>query len=374
MKNVSREFEPGLLREETGGAGNKSEKISRGLKGQTASALRFLLLLAVLCGSVIVASGLGAVHYSPREVLGALRHGPPSSTATDVAAVDIILWNLRLPRIVLAILVGACLGLAGTAFQSLTRNDLADPYLVGVSAGASVGAEAVLLKHGELWLHGLAVAAAAFISALATMSVVLGVARRQGRIVVTSLLLAGVTLSALLGSVSALLLQLGNALDSAHILGRLMGSLQDATFSQAGVIGAVLCAGGAVLMVQARSMNLFALGEESAQRLGVETEPFKRVLIVTGSLLTAATVAVAGVVGFVGLIVPHMARRLARTPDNRRIIPLAALIGAILLVWADTIARSVMPDNRELPVGIITAFLGAPFFCYLLARSNRNNA
>ena len=118
-------------------------------------------------------------------------------------------------------------------------------------------------------------------------------------------------------------------------------------------------------------MNLFALGEESAQQLGVETERFKTVLIVTGSLLTAATVAFAGIIGFVGLMVPHMARRLAGTPDHRRVLPLAALGGALLMVWADTLARSVMPDGRELPVGIITAFLGAPFFCYLLRRQNR---
>ena len=147
--------------------------------------------------------------------------------------------------------------------------------------------------------------------------------------------------------------------------------MQDATLAQCGILAAFLSVGLLALALEARSMNLFALGEESAQQLGVETERFKTILIVTGSLLTAATVAFAGIIGFVGLMVPHMARRLAGTPDHRRILPLAALGGALLMVWADTLARMVMPDGRELPVGIITAFLGAPFFCYLLRRHSR---
>jgi len=316
---------------------------------------------------VTVAAGLGSEHYPPATVWRALWHGP-NGTAPE----DIILWSLRLPRLLLAALVGAALAAAGVAFQSLLRNDLADPYIVGVSAGASVGAEAALLRAGgAMWLGGLGVPLAAFVSALAAMTVVYALARRGGRVLVTSLLLAGVVVSAFLGGVSTLMLQLGPPQDAMHVLGRLLGSLQDATLAQGGVLAAFLAVGLLVLLVEARSMNLFALGEESAQQLGVETERFKTVLIVTGSLLTAATVAFAGIIGFVGLMVPHIARRLAGTPDARRVLPLAALGGALLMVWADTLARSVMPDGRELPVGIITAFLGAPFFCYLLRRQSR---
>lgn len=325
----------------------------------------FLLLLALLLLSMIVTAGLGSVHLPPATVWAALRHGP-HGTATE----DTIVWGLRLPRIVLAALVGAGLAAAGAAFQSLLRNDLADPYIVGVSAGASVGAEAVLLRAGEAWLGGFGVPLAAFGSALTAMTVVYALARRGGRVRVTSLLLGGVVVSAFLGGVSTLMLQLGPAQDIQHILGRLLGSLQDATLPQCGILLAFLVPGFVVLLIEARSMNLFALGEESAQQLGVETERFKTVLIVTGSLLTAATVAVAGIIGFVGLIVPHMARRLAATPDHRRVLPLAILGGALLMVWADTLARTLIPD-RELPVGIITAFLGAPFFCYLLRRQSR---
>lgn len=323
----------------------------------------FLLLLALLFLSAVVASGLGSVHYSPGVMLAALHHGPQGT-----APADIIFWQLRLPRIGLAALVGAALAAAGVAFQCLLRNDLADPYIMGVSAGASVGAEAVLLRAGTLWLSGWGMPLAAFGAALAAMGAVYTLARRGGRVAVTSLLLAGVVLSAFLSGVATLMLQLGPPQDTQHILGRLMGSLQDATPTQCVIVALVLVLGLLVLSAETRMMNLFALGEESARQLGVETERFKAMLIVTGSLLTAATVAFAGIIGFVGLMVPHMARRLAGTPDHRRVLALAAPGGALLMIWADTLARTVMPDGRELPVGVITSFLGAPFFAYLLRR------
>lgn len=324
-----------------------------------------LLLLGLLAVSVVIAAGLGQEHLTPREVLGALRHGPGDEGNPG------IVWDLRLPRIAMAALVGASLAAAGVAFQSLLRNDLADPYLVGVSAGASVGAEAVLLRGAETALRGLAVPLAAFASATGAMTVVYTLARRGGRVQVASLLLAGVVVSAFLGGVSMLLLTLGHPDDVQRLQYRLNGSLQDATFGQCGVVGVFLVAGLLLLLLEARAMNLFALGEESAQQLGLETERFKTVLIVTGSLLTAATVAFAGIIGFVGLMVPHTSRRLAGTPDHRRVLPLATVAGALLMVWADTLARTVLPDGRELPVGLVTAFLGAPFFCYLLRRQTR---
>ena len=336
----------------------------------------FLLLLLILI--MLLAAWVGPAALSPAEVWAALRHGP-----NGLAANDTILWSLRLPRILLAALVGGSLAMAGGAFQALLRNSLADPYIVGVSAGASVGAEAILLASGEAWLGGLALPLTAFGGATAAMLVVYTLARRQGRVPVTTLLLAGVVISSFLGGISTLMLLLGPPSDTAHILGRLMGSLQDADaplsvhlpggiagqpFQQCTVLLLFLIVGGLILLREARAMNLFALGEESAQQLGVETERFKGVLIVTGSLLTAASVAFAGMIGFVGLMSPHIARRLARTPDHRAVLPLAALTGAILMVGADTLSRIVLRDGRELPVGVVTAFLGAPFFCYLLRK------
>jgi len=337
----------------------------------------FLFLALVLLLSMLGAAWVGQAGLSPSETWAALRHGPDGSTNNDIT-----LWTLRLPRILMAALAGASLAAAGVALQALLRNDLADPYLIGVSAGASVGAEAVLVKGGEAWLAGLAYPLAAFGAATAAMLAVYTMARRGGRVHITSLLLAGVVISSLLGGVSTLLLLLGPPQDTQYILGRLMGNFQNADsplsahltgtawqpFQQSAVLLLFLLAGLLLLSLETRAMNLFALGEESAQQLGVETERFKVVLIVTGSLLTAATVAFAGIIGFVGLMSPHIARRLAGTPDHRRVLPLATLAGATLMVWADTLARSVLPDGRELPVGIVTAFLGAPFFLSLLRR------
>lgn len=329
------------------------------MKAFTVAAL-LTLLLAV---SGLVAAGVGQAHLPPGAVWIALRHGP-QGTADN----DLILWSLRLPRLLLAALVGASLASAGVAFQALLRNDLADPYLVGVSAGASVGSEAMLLAHKDTLWHGFALPVAAFAAAAAAMTTVYALARRRGRVLVTSLLLAGVVVSAFLGGVSSLLLQFSRPNDAQYLMFRLNGSLQDATLPQCALTAGFLALGFLVLLTEARAMNLFALGEDSARHLGVETERFKTVLLVTGSLLTAATVAFAGIIGFVGLMSPHIARRLAGTPDHRAVLPLSALSGAILMVWADALARSLLPDGRELPVGIVTAFLGAPFFLYLLRR------
>jgi iron complex transport system permease protein len=325
-----------------------------------------LFLLLILLASLVLAAGIGQAWLSPGAVWTALRHGPAGLNDNDT-----IVWSLRLPRILMASLVGASLAAAGVAFQALLRNELADPYLVGVSAGASVGAEVTLLEHKEAALDGFALPLAAFGAATAAMTLVYSLARRHGRVQVTSLLLGGVVVSAFLGGLSMLLLQFSHPNDAQYLQFRLNGSLQDATLAQCGLTAGFLTVGLLILSVEARAMNLFALGEESAQQLGVETERFKVTLIITGSLLTAATVAFAGIIGFVGLMSPHIARRLAQTPDHRVVLPLATLCGAILMVWADTAARSVFSDGRELPVGVVTAFLGAPFFIYLLRRQQR---
>ncbi len=327
------------------------------------------VLVAVLLASMTLATALGDGHLSLARTLAALRAGPKSEGPDSI-----IVWQIHLPRILLAAFVGASLAASGTAFQSLLRNDLADPFLVGVSAGASVGAEAVLLRHQENAMRGFAVPLAAFGAASAAMALVYAIARRGGRVVVTSLLLGGVVVSAFLGSVSVLLLTLAHPNDLQRIQYRMNGSLGDATYAQCFVTLVFFAVGFALLMFQSRAMNLYALGEEAAQQLGLEAERFKTLLILTGSLLAAVTVAVAGIIGFVGLMVPHIARRLGGTPDHRRVLPLAALAGAVLMVWADTAARTALPDGRELPVGLVTAFLGAPFFLSLLRRHARHGA
>lgn len=323
----------------------------------------FIASLAALLISLLVVTGIGSVHYGASEVIAALRQGPAGSSA-----VDITVWSLRLPRIVLAALVGSSLSAAGLAFQTLLRNDLADPYIVGVSSGASVGAEVILVRHGQEWLRGLAVPLAAFAGAMSAMLVVYTMGRKAGRVQVTTLLLSGVIVSSFFGAIATLLLELDNPGDASYIISRLMGSLQDATFVQCCVTMIVLVAGFLILAMESRAMNVYTLGEEQAAQLGLDTERFKTTMIIVGSLLTATSVAVAGIIGFVGLIVPHVARRLCATPDIRRVLPICVVIGAVLMVWADALARSIMPSGQELPVGVITAFLGAPFFLILLRR------
>lgn len=323
----------------------------------------------LLFASMIASASVGSVPYTFMAMFRAFLHGPPNLNAAILPSDTVItLWTLRLPRIVLACLVGASLSCAGLAFQSLFRNDLADPYVAGVSAGASVGAEAVLLRQGEFWLSGFAVPTAAFFGATLAIATVYFIAKRDGRVQINTLLLSGVIVSAFLGAVSTLLLQLHNPDDYVHILNRLMGSLQDATFAQCSTLAAVLVVGYLVLTLISRHMNILALGEHTAQQLGLEPEKLKIVLIAVGSLLTASTVAFAGIIGFVGLAVPHIARRMVGSPDHTSVLPVTAIYGGVLMIWADTLARTVMPDGRELPVGIVTAFLGAPFFCLLLRK------
>ena len=332
--------------------------------------LAVALVVAVLAGLTS-----GAAHLTVRAVWDALRAGPRGGSGDDAQTAALIVWGLRGPRLLLAALSGASLALAGVAFQSLLRNDLADPYLIGVSAGASVGAELVLLTGTDTAARSAGASAAGFGTATVAVGTVYALARQGGRVVVSSLLLGGVVVSSLLGAVSLLLLTFARPDDLARVQYRLNGSFQDASGGQCTLVGGFLALGLAVLTVRARDMNVLAMGEEAAQQLGVDVERLKTLLLVTGSLLTAATVAAAGIIGFVGLVVPHAARRLCGTPDTRAVLVPSVLGGAALLAAADTAARTVLDalgrGAAELPVGVVTALVGAPFFLYLLRRSAR---
>ncbi len=328
-------------------------------------ALKYAILVAIAICAGLVSACIGDYRLSIRSVIGAILDGPRGMSLADT-----IVWSFRLPRIMGAALIGAILSLSGVAFQSLLRNVLADPYIMGVSAASSVGAEAVLLYGSDsLWLANLGVPVAAFVAGMAALALVYRIGMRAGRLNVTVLLLTGVVFGSFLGSVSALMLILGPPRDTAFILGRLMGSLQAATFAQDAALATALAAGGIILALIGREMNILAMGDVPALQLGVNVEALKRTLVVTGSLLAAATVAVAGSIGFVGFIVPHIARSVGRTPDHRRVIPMSMLIGMSLMTVADTIARAILPDGREIPVGLITAFLGAPFFLAIMKKT-----
>jgi iron complex transport system permease protein len=319
----------------------------------------FALVLGGLLVAVLLGLATGPAAVGPVDVAAALVGRAPSELAATVVL------ELRLPRVLLAALAGGGLAVAGTAFQALTRNPLADPAVLGVAGGASLGA--VL---GQLWgLEGtlaatIGLSVAAFAGALVAASTVYLIASSGGWLPVQTLLLAGVITGLFFSALITLVVSLVDFARLGGILHWLMGSLGTVGYRAVAVtaVGAVL--GAAMVYAQARALNLLALGEESALQLGVEAERVKRVVFVAASLLTGVIVAQTGPIGFVGLIVPHGAR-LVVGADNRLLVPVAAGAGAMFLVLADTLARAVV-QPAELPVGVVTAFCGAPFFVYLL--------
>lgn len=321
--------------------------------------MRLLAVVLFCVLTVAVALCIGSELFAPREVWRALlNRGSDESTV-------IIIQQLRLPRVAVAALVGVLLSLSGVILQGLLRNDLADPYTVGVSSGAAVGASAAVLAGWEARWQGFGVPVAAFVCAVAATAVVLLVARRGGVLKVSVFLLAGIVIGSLMWSVVTLMLTLAGV-DMARVLFWLMGSFADAEWNRVRLLLPFVALGLVALRAMAYPLNAFALGEESAAHLGVEVERLKRWAIVVSALCTAAAVSVSGIIGFVGLVVPHIARRLFG-PDHRRMFWGAAAVGASLMVWADTLARTVARP-AEVPVGVITALLGAPFFITLLRR------
>lgn len=313
--------------------------------------------LRIVAGVVLRAAGLSAATV--HRLL-------PSAAWSDVDAT--IILDMRLPRAILAALVGAGLALAGSAFQGLFANPMADPYIIGVSAGAALGAAIGIVFRLPDALFGFgAVPLLAFAGAMASVFLVFSLARVRGRVPVTNLLLAGVAVSAFLAAVVSGL-QVFHSQDLKEIVFWIMGSLAGRGWPHVAAVAPYVLLGAAVLMYYARDLNLILLGDEPAQHLGADPERLRRVVLVAASLLTAASVAMVGIIGFVGLVVPHMVRAVLG-PDHRTLFPAAALGGAVLLTGADTLARSVLPP-AEIPVGIITALLGAPFFLYLLRRSS----
>ncbi|GGL42203.1 cobalamin import system permease BtuC [Halarchaeum grantii] len=272
----------------------------------------------------------------------------------------IIVMTIRLPRIVLASLVGFALALAGTVMQGFFRNPMADPSIIGVSSGAAVGAVTVITV-GVSFPFGLGIHGAAFLGGLLAAFGIYALGTRGGRTPVTTLLLAGVAVETFLGAViSYMLVQSGNELRAAMYW--LMGHLQNASWGDVTATALTLPLLFGVLLGYRRHLNVLLLGEHDAKTLGIEVERTKRVLLAVSALVTAIAVAVSGVIGFVGLVVPHVMRLLVG-PDHRILLPTSALAGASFLVAADTVARS---GPAQLPVGIVTAFVGAPFFLYLL--------
>lgn len=283
---------------------------------------------------------------------------------------EAIIREIRLPRVVMAALVGAALAAAGTVFQGLLRNPLADPYILGVSSGAAVGAAiAIFTAWGVGWLGRWTVPLWAFVLGAVALACVLGLSRVGNRMRRETLILSGVVVQAFFGAILTYVIATVSAQEMQRIQYWLMGSVALRDWSHAMVVVPFLVGGLLLAWLHTRSLNLFALGERPAAHVGISVERVRLVLLVTATLMTAAAVSVAGTIGFVGLVIPHLMRMLAGS-DHRVLLPVASLAGAVFLVWADTVARTVM-EPRELPIGVVTALIGAPFFAWQLRRHTR---
>ena len=321
--------------------------------------LSLLLSVAVLL-AVFLSVRLGHVSLGTGEVFRALTgNGDPTHTR--------ILLEIRLPRALLGVLVGGGLALSGSVFQALLRNPLAEPYILGISGGSAAGA-VLVLSLGLVTVSSIFLPAAAFAGALLAILLVFRVAASADRSLdVRVLLLAGVVVGSFFTAVIALLLSISEAQAVRSAVLWMMGSLAGASWTRVLLVAGYTLPSGLVLLGMARSLNLLSIGEETAGYLGTDVERAKRTAYGVASLITAAGVAVAGIIGFVGLIVPH-ALRLIVGSDQRVLLPLSFLAGAAFLTSADLVARLIL-DPSEVPIGVITAFLGVPLFLVLLRRS-----
>ncbi len=352
------------------------------MRRQYKALLLLQCLALILPCTILLSVSVGAVTIDPLVTLRVLLEGLGFNIAPPDTRDQLIIWSLRLPRALLAALVGACLALCGAAIQGLFRNPLADPALIGVSSGASVGASTAIVMGATLFaghpewagsmtdiIAAYAIIISAFVGGLVTTLVVYRLGTSQTGTSVATMLLAGIAINALAAAISNIFSYIAD--DS--MLRRLslwrMGSLSGGDWMDVGVSGALIMVVTLAILRDAPALNALLLGESEARHLGVQVERVKRRLIILTALGVGAAVSVSGMIGFVGLVVPHLVRLLIG-PDHRYLLPASVLLGAILMVLADVLARvAVAPE--EVPIGIVTALLGAPFFIALLLKQRR---
>jgi len=324
------------------------------------------ILSAVLLTTALLSLGVGAVTISPGRILQILAARRGSAVASTELT---IIWELRLPRLLLACFVGAGLGTAGAGYQGLFRNPLVDPFVIGASSGAALGTTLAIINGWQGTFLGLAcIPAASLVGALAAVAIVYGIASVGRQVPIVSLLLAGVALSSLLGAIVSLLMFLHEE-KLMTIFGWLMGSLSGRGWAALWSTAPLILIGSSLLWMHSRALDALTFGEESAASLGLGISRLRATIVLSASLITAASVAGGGIIGFVGLIAPHMARSLVGA-RHARVIPMSGVLGALLLLLADDVARTIVAPS-ELPVGVVTALVGSPFFLYLLKTRQR---
>ena len=360
---------------------SKDDAINKKLSACTFSNRRFSLiitaLLALLILSTVLCIILGPVHVEPRFTWRILLHqilGDRSSLEVDWDKSQfIIVWLIRYPRVLLGLVVGAGLAVVGTGLQALTRNQLADPHLLGISSGASVTAVLSILfgVFSAFGQYGLSLSA--FIGALGTMVLVYFIAQENGRVITTRLVLGGVALSMTLGGVTNLIVTMGGSEAGIRsALQWMLGSLSSASWEQLPIPAIVMLLGTAALFITYRSLNGILMGDDVAVSMGINVVHYRKFLLITTSVITGVLVAVSGAIGFIGLMVPHVARMIVGA-DNRKVIPVSMLIGAIFTIWMDLLARTVAAPS-EFPIGVLTSIVGGPFFIWMLRKKKRSAA
>ncbi len=319
-----------------------------------------LMKLAVLVFFILTVGLGGSVFIPPVDVIKELSRGQVVNEMGN----NYIVWQLRLPEACACVLVGGMLGIVGSAFQALFRNPLADPFIVGVASGAAVGGVAAMVS-GAMIFGTLTLPIAGFATGLGALALVMFLSRRHGLVDVSSLLLAGVVTGSLLAALQSLVLLMAGK-DTNEVLRWLMGSMHPMFWDRVALLLVALVVGALTLTLQARQLNALAIGEDSAQRLGVNVKALRNKVLVTGTAMVAVCVGSVGVIGFLGLAAPHISRRLIGV-DWRWSLMGSMLTGSGLLLLANVIATKATPTG-ELPVGIVTALLGAPFLLVLLRR------
>jgi len=334
--------------------------------------IKILILLVILVFSMLFSITLGSVRIPLNEtvriVLSKVKYLNSIIDISNIKESNIfIVLSIRLPRILLAAIVGSVLAVVGTTYQAIFKNPMADPYVMGVSSGAAFGATIGILLKLNVGILGFGTTSIlAFAGALITTFIVYNLARVGNKISTTSILLAGIVMSSILSSGISIMM-IFNHDELARIVNWTMGSFNSASWEQIMVIVIPVALGLIFLVSLSREMNAIVLGEEEAQNIGVNVERVKKMILITASLLSACVVSVSGIIGFVGIIVPHLFR-LIFGADHKVILPVSAIGGGIFLLISDTIARTIVP-GFEIPVGVITSLFGGPFFLYLLKKS-----
>ena len=324
-----------------------------------------------LGASIVFVIHIGAVDLTPEWIYQILVN---HLTGKEIYAVewpayaDGIVWGMRLPKVLVASCVGAGLSLVGILMQAMTKNSMADPYLLGISSGASAGATAAILVGSLPIIGAVTVQAGAFIGAIVSSVLVFILAGASGRVSSTKLILSGTAISALFSSMSNFLIFMqNNEKKLSSVLFWMSGSFASAKWADVLPVFIVLIICIVIILLENRALDALLLGEEMAITIGVDVPKLKILIIIMSALVTGIMVSVSGTIGFVGLVIPHISRSLVGTA-HKRMVPFSALLGAILMIWADAIARVVVAPS-ELPIGVVTAFIGAPFFLFLLRKS-----